>query len=113
MPDTDTRRILLLILAALEQHGQALRTLLAKVGRPELETLLGDLGRRERELRQAAWELRALAARDTAGPDRRRRGTAAADGPARQGVLPLPEPALLYITSWSDMITCTSSAPPS
>jgi hypothetical protein len=89
-PDADTRRALLLILTVLERHSRALRTLLAKAGRPELEGLLGGFARRERALREIVWRLRALAARDAAGPANRRRGTAAVDL-TRQGVLPLPE----------------------
>ncbi len=89
MPDADTRRALLLILAALERHSRALRTLLARAGRPELKGLLGDLERREQALREAAWELRRLEACRTTGL-RRRNGSG--DGAARQGILPLPEP---------------------
>ncbi len=81
---------LLLIVAALERHSRALRTLLAGVGRPELRGMLGDFERRERALREAAWELRRLeACRATTGARRRNGGD---DGPARQGVLPLSEP---------------------
>jgi hypothetical protein len=54
VPDAATRHALLLILAVLERHSRALRTLLAKAGRPELEGLLGDVARRERALREAA-----------------------------------------------------------
>ena len=90
MPDTDTRQALLLILTALERHSRALRTLLARDGRPELTGLLGELERRERALREAAWELRRLGAGRSTGP--RRRNGSGDDGPARQGVLPLAEP---------------------
>ena len=89
MPDADTRHALLLILAVLERHSRALRTLLAKAGRPELKGLLGDFERRERALREAAWELRRLEACRTTSP---RRHTGGGNGPARQGVLPLPGP---------------------
>jgi hypothetical protein len=88
VPDADTRHALLLILAVLERHSRALRTLLAQAGHPELKGLLGDFERRERALREAAWELRSLEACRATGPSRRNGGDA---GPARQGVLPLPE----------------------
>ena len=66
MPDADARRALLLILAVLERHSRALRTLLARVGGPDLEGVLAALERRERALREAARQLRA--------PGRRRGG---------------------------------------
>jgi hypothetical protein len=81
---------LLLIVTVLEQHSRALRTLLARAGRPELQGLLGEFERRERALREAAWELRRLGDGRTTGP-RRRNGSDDGD-PVRQGVLPLAEP---------------------
>ena len=90
MPDTDTRHALLLIVTVLEQHSRALRTLLARAGRPELKGLLGEFERCERALREAAWELRRLGAGRTTGP--RRRNGSDDGGPVRQGVLPLEEP---------------------
>ena len=90
MPDADTRHALLLIVTVLERHSRALRTLLARAGRPELKGLLGDFERRERALREAAWELRRLGKGRTTGP--RRRHGSDDDGTVRQGVLPLAEP---------------------
>jgi hypothetical protein len=89
VPDAEARRALLLILAVLERHGRALRALLARVGSPDLEGVLAALERRERALREAARQLRAREARETAGPNRR---GGDADGAPRQGVLPLLEP---------------------
>ena len=90
MPDADTRHALLLIVTVLERHSRALRTLLARAGRPELKGLLGDVERRERALREAAWELRRLGKGRTTGP--RRRNGRDNGGPVQQGVLPLAEP---------------------
>ena len=89
MPDADARRALLLILGVLDRHSRALRTLLARAGGPDLEGVLAAVEGRERALGEAARQLRAQAARETAGLDRRGGG---ADGAARQGVLPLLEP---------------------
>jgi hypothetical protein len=91
VPDADARRTLLLILAVLERHSRALRTLLARVGGPDLERVLAALERRERALGEVARQLRARAAREAAGPNRRGGG---ADGAPRQGVLPLTTPLL-------------------
>jgi hypothetical protein len=74
----------------LEQHSRALRTLLARAGRPELQGLRGEFERRERALREAAWELRRLGNGRTTSP-RRRNGSDDGD-PVRQSVLPLAEP---------------------
>jgi hypothetical protein len=90
VPDADARHALLLLLAVLERHSRALRTLLARAGRSELKGLLGVLERRERALREAAWELRCLGVGRTTAP--RRRNGSDNGGPVRQGVLPLPEP---------------------
>jgi hypothetical protein len=95
VPDADARRALLLILGVLERHSRALRTLLARAGGPDLEGVLAAFEGRERALGEAARQLRARAARETAGPDRRGGGAGrggGADGAARQGVLPLLEP---------------------
>ena len=80
--------------------------LLAKAGRPELKGLLGDFERRERALREAAWELRSLEACRATSPSRRNGGD---DGPARQGVLPLPE---LNGTAWTTNLTVSQGGVP-
>ncbi len=90
VPDADTRRALLLILAILERHSRALRgLLLTRASGPEPAGVLGDLLRREHALREAARQLQALAAREATRARRRRRTNL---DPTRQGVLPLLEP---------------------
>ena len=88
MMDVATRRMLLLILAVLEEHSRALRTLLLiDAASLDLEDKLGEFTRHERAIEAAARELQALAKRQPAAPPRRSRRPAAE--PARQGVLPL------------------------
>ena len=88
--DVATRRMLLLILAVLEEHSRALRTLLLiDAASLDLEDRLGEFTRHERAIEAAARELQALAKRTAAAPPRRGRRPAAAGERARQGVLPL------------------------
>ena len=87
--DPTTRRALLLVLAVLEEHSRALRTLLmVEAASLELEDTLGAFTRHERAIEATVRELQ-LRARRVRAADAARRRDGHREGAPRQGVLPL------------------------
>ena len=88
--DPTMRRALLLVLAVLEEHSRALRTLLmVEATTLDFEDTLGSFTRHERAIEATVRELHARARRVRAADAARRREERRGEGAPRQGVLPL------------------------